>query len=156
MSDDISNAPIFSGAAAPKAREFEFGPAENQVFTGLAAAMRFVGGGSVALAAVMLLSAIAGAGIAGVRGMPYTLGQAVGAAVLGISGVWLRGAARSIEAIVSTEGRDVAHLMGAMRDLAQMFTLQRTVLIVSFVVGALALVASVVAIALNPTALSGG
>jgi len=155
MSDDVSNAPIFSGGAAPKGREFEFGQAENQVFTGLAAAMRFVGTGSVALAAVMFVSALAGAFLTGMRAMPYTLGQAVGAAVMIISGVWLRGAARSIEQIVKTEGSDVSHLMGAMRDLAQMFTLQRMVLVVSFVVGALALVASVVALVVNPGILSG-
>lgn len=156
MSDEISNAPIFSGAAAPKGREFEFGAAENQVFTGLAAAMRFVGTGSVALATVMILSALAGAWLTGVRALPFSLGQAVGAAVLVISGVWLRGAARSIEQIVKTEGSDVSHLMGAMRDLAQMFTLQRMVLIASFIVGALALAASVVAIVLNPGVLSPG
>lgn len=155
MSDEVSNAPIFAGGAAPKGREFEFGQAENQVFTGLAAAMRFVGGGSVVLAAVMILSALAGAALAGMRAMPYTVGQAVGAAVMVISGVWLRGAARSIEQIVKTEGSDVSHLMGAMRDLARMFTLQRMVLIASFAVGALALVASVIALVLSPGMLSG-
>lgn len=146
MSDDISNAPIFTKppAAASTAREFEFGSAENEVFTSLAASMRFVSGGSVALAAVLLLSAVALAASGGVRALPFALGQSVAAAVLIITGLWLRAASRSVDAIVRTEGSDVSHLMTAMGGLARMFSLQRTVFLAAFAVGVAGFIGSAV------------
>jgi hypothetical protein len=90
----------------------------------------------------MLVSCLAAAALNGMGALPFTIGQAVGAAVSVISGVWLRGAARSVDSIVRTEGSDVSHLMSAMRDLTRMFDLQRTVLVAAFVVGGLAIVLS--------------
>lgn len=146
MSDDISNAPIFTKppTSASPAREFEFGSAENEVFTSLAASMRFVSGGSVALAAVLLLSAVALAASGGVRALPFALGQSVAAAVLIITGLWLRTASRSVDAIVRTEGSDVAHLMTAMGGLARMFSLQRLVFLAAFAVGVAGFIGSAV------------
>lgn len=144
MSDDISNAPIFAKSESAKGREFEFGAAENQVFAGLAGSMRFVSAGSVGLSVLLLLSALALAWVGGVRALPFALGQAVAAAVMIITGVWLRGAARSMESIVTTEGGDVSHLMTAMRGLARMFSLQRQVFMAAFAVGAAGFVGSVV------------
>lgn len=144
MSQDVSNAPIFAGGgAAPKGPEFEFGAAENEVFGRLATAMRFVGTASIALAVVTILSAAAAGATGGLRALPFVVGEAVGAAVMVVTGVWLRGASRSVESIVTTQGSDVAHLMSAMGDLARMFTLQRMIFIAAFAVFALAIVASV-------------
>lgn len=148
MSEELSNAPIFSAGAPSKGPQYEFDASENEVFAHLASAMRFVGTASVALAAVMFLSSLAGGALNGLRSLPFGLAQAVGAAVMAVTGVWLRGASRAVEQIVKTEGNDVAHLMGAMRDLTRMFALQRTIFIASFAVGALALVASVVTLVL--------
>lgn len=144
MSDDLSNAPIFSASATKPTQEFEFGAAENEVFTRLAASMRFVAVGSIGLAVLLLLSALALAGTGGVRALPFALGQSIAAAVMIITGVWLRGVAGSVESIVSTAGNDVAHLMSAMGDLARMFSLQRLVFMAAFVVGVGGFVASLV------------
>lgn len=154
MSEDLSNAPIFAATAAPSpSREFEFGAAENEVFTRLAGSMRFVGTASIALAVLTILSAAASGATGGMRALPFIVGESVGAAVMVVMGVWLRGASQSIAAIVSTEGRDVAHLMRAMGDLARMFLLQRTIFIVAFVVFALAIVASILVATLLPPGL---
>ena len=144
MSDDVTNAPIFAKAEAAKGREYEFGAAENEVFRVLAASMRFVSAASIGLAVLLLLSALALAGFGGVRSLPFGLGQSIAAAVLTISGVWLRAASRSVAAIVETHGSDVAHLMAAMGGLARMYALQRTVFMIAFVVGAAGFVGSVV------------
>jgi hypothetical protein len=143
MSDDVSNAPIFATPPAAKGREFEFGAAENEVFQGLAAAMRFVSVGSIALAVLLLLSALALSGFGGVRMLPFAIGQSIAAAVMIITGVWLRGASRSVDAIVTTQGSDVQHLMSAMAHLGRMFSLQRVVFMAAFAVGALGFVGSV-------------
>jgi hypothetical protein len=56
--------------------------------------------------------------------------MAIVAALLVVTGTWLRNASQPVAAIVSTEGNDIRHLMDAMVVLARMFALQRVFLLV--------------------------
>lgn len=115
------------------AREYEFGPPENAVFSALAAQMRFVGTAQGAAGAFLVLVAVAHVWMGGAPALVSSVPMAISAALLVVTGMWLRGASEPVARIVSTEGNDIRNLMEAMAALARMFALQRIYLIAVFV-----------------------
>lgn len=113
-------------------REYEFGEAENSVFSALAAQMRFVGTAQGAAGVFLVLVAIAHVWMGGPPALLSSVPMAISAAMLVVTGMWLRGASEPVARIVSTEGNDIRNLMEAMAGLARMFALQRVYLITVF------------------------
>lgn len=105
----------------------EFDDAQRDAFRALAASMSFVGVCAllfgVLAAFFALLAAYAGFALDGV-------GIAVGAAACALVAWWTMSAGRSLSALVRTRGRDVEHLMEAVRHLRLLFGFARVVIIV--------------------------
>lgn len=99
--------------------EHEFDASENEVFSGLSGAMRFV-------AAVTIILGVLFA-IVGVFSLssPITalvnLGQGV---CMILIGVWLYGAGNNFKDVAITEGNDITHVMFAIKKLKNVYTLQ--------------------------------
>ncbi len=126
----VTTAPIFQAGAGPAAAtpEYEFSEADNAVFRDLAVAMRFVAAGNAVLGAVLLLAAAGGMYLNGRGGLPSGVAGSLAAGVAVVTCTWLRAAAVDVEAIATTRGSDISHLMTAMVALRRMFTLQRTLM----------------------------
>jgi hypothetical protein len=112
------------------AREYEFGPPENAVFSALATQMRFVGTAQGVAGAFLVVMGVVHVWVVGPPGLMSSVPMAIVAALLVVTGTWLRNASQPVAAIVSTEGNDIRHLMDAMVVLARMFALQRVFLLV--------------------------
>jgi hypothetical protein len=139
------------------AREYEFGPAENAVFSALARQMRFVGTAQAVVGVFLLLLAVTQVWMGGPPAVVSAVAMAVSAALLVVTGAWLRNASEPIARIVSTEGNDIRNLMDAMVALARMFSLQRVYLIAVFVALALGIVGvTVVLVRFFPVAFATG
>jgi hypothetical protein len=120
---------------------FEFGPAEDDVFSRLAGSMKFVAIVLAGLGVLMLVGAlIAHQHMAGAD----LISSLVQGLVSIIIGGWLLGAASSLRAITETRGNDVPNLMVAMDKLRKVYTLQAVLLAIA---GAVVVVAVVLAIA---------
>ncbi len=118
-----------------QAGEYEFSEPQNQVLRELFGAMRFVG------IALMVLGLLAGG--FGVRKMTAgrtdsAVAMALLAVLLFFTGNWTRSASTSVQRIVSSSGNDITNLMAALMALRRVYSLQRTLLIASFVVIGLA------------------
>jgi hypothetical protein len=123
----------------PPDKEYEFGIAENEVFSGLGSWMFIVAIGSIVFGALqgilgaMTLALVKNAGIEGF----LTLAQGV---VLGLIGAWLASASRAFRDLVRTEGNDVMLLMKAMKKLRAVYTVQGILMIIACVFVAITLV----------------
>jgi hypothetical protein len=109
-----------TGSTGP--REYEFDASENEVISGLASAMRFVGVVFIVLGAINSLGGVVGGATLAAM---ITLGQGI---LMIIIGAWLIGGAGSFRDVVTTEGNDISHMMAALRKLRSVFTLQAWVL----------------------------
>jgi hypothetical protein len=98
--------------------------------------MRWVGVGQVVVAVVYV--AIALLALAG-RDLVEAAGGLATAIVILLIGLWTLSTAKHVRGIISTEGSDITHLMRAMQELAKLYSLQRTVLVVAMVLAGLAL-----------------
>ena len=103
--------------------EYEFSPQQNEVFGGLASAMKFVG---ICLIIVAILH-----GLAVTRG---NAGALVSGFIYFFIGIWTIGAAGSFRKIVDTQGRDITNLMAAITSLRSLYHLQRVLIIIGLVV----------------------
>jgi hypothetical protein len=118
---------------------YEFSDASKESFRALAASTSFVGVCTMLLGG---LSCVFLAGALYTGFVPSAIGPgalAVGTAALAIvcltTAWWMVSAGRSLSALVTTRGRDVEHLMGAVRQLRRFFGLARVVIVaVSLVV----------------------
>ena len=131
-------------ASAPSRGEHEFGVQENAVFRELGNALGFVGVASVVIGALQAVFFVVTSVLHFLhRGHlnVSTLYVLLQGGLLLVTGVWLRGAARSIDLIVTTEGNDVANLMHAMEHLKKVYVLQRKLFTIVIVLAAIALVA---------------
>ena len=123
----------------PPDKEYEFGIAENEVFSGLGGWMLVVGIGSIVLGVlqgmlgVVTLALVKNGEVQGL----LTVGQGV---VLGLIGAWLTSASRAFRDLVRTEGSDVMLLMKAMKKLRAVYTLQGILMIIACVFVAIMLV----------------
>lgn len=142
---DTSNAPIFTAAApVTPTKEFEFGEAENKVFSALATSMRFVGTAQAVAAGVLVLVSVVHVWAGGPPALVSSVPMSLAGAMLAVTGVWLRAASEPVARIVSTQGSDVRNLMEAMAGLARMYALQRLFYIAVGALAALWAVAMVV------------
>ena len=113
---------------------FEFGDAENTIFTGLARAMKFVAIMSSLFGVLEIFNGIhIGTSLVGL----LTIGQGV---VLLVIGGWLGSASRSLSEIVTSQGNDIGNLMIAMERLRSVYTLQAWLMGLACVLMAIAIV----------------
>ena len=104
---------------------YEFTEAQNNVFMGLASAMKFVG---------IVSTILGGLSLTPVLFSPITLlVNGPQAALLIVIGIWTTRASNSVQAIVDTQGNDVQHLMTAMDGLSKLYRLQRALMILGLV-----------------------
>lgn len=142
-----SDAAIFPASPqTPRAPEYEFGDAENKVFTALAAGMRFVGTAQVVTGALEVLVAVVHVWLGGAPSLVSAVPMALSAGMLVMTGAWLRRASEPVARIVSTQGSDIRNLMEAMAGLARMFALQRVYFLFVGGLTAAALVGAVLAL----------
>lgn len=127
MADEVPVAPLAS-------YEHEFDEADNQQFSKLAGAMRFVAISMLVLGVIFCL--------VGVMSMSAPLSALIsigqGVVFLLISG-WLNSAATAFRDIVRTEGNDLMNLMYAMTKLRSVFRLQAWLIGIACVLFVLAL-----------------
>jgi hypothetical protein len=113
---------------------YEFSATENATIRRLAAAMRFVGFffAVAGTAEAGAWSVLLGRGESDIYAAAWRLLEGV---FLVLAGVWTWGAAKSFAQIVTTSGRDIAHLMQALERLARVYALMRMLLLAALVVG---------------------
>ena len=135
---------------------YEFNEQQNQVFVGLAGAMKFVGGAMLALSVVFLIAALVSCFREDYWGMSInlftksgaisTLASLIQSGTLFFMGIWTIRASGHVSCIATTEGADITHLMVAMEHLADFYSLLRNLvrfaLLAAVVVGALILFVS--------------
>lgn len=129
------NAPGAAGLPGHVGQEHEFDIMENEVFSGLAGWMAFVG---------IVLAVLGGLySLLGLLSLPYGI-LAVGEGVcLLLMGIWLFSASRSFKQIVTTSGMDMTLLMHALRKLRSVFTLWGILLIIALVLIAIVVFLSI-------------
>jgi hypothetical protein len=106
--------------AAVTAAAYEFDSNDNQVFSGLSGAMKFVAVVSAVLGVLEIVGGMLTASKTGWTGL-LQVGQGF---VMVLIGGWLGSAAGALKEIVTTEGNDIGNLMLAMRKLKSVYTLQ--------------------------------
>lgn len=110
---------------APAAASYEFTPSQDETIRSLASAMQWVAipliivGIFYAIAAVWQLVSTFG----NWRALFPVLFIALAAAIYLTLGIWTRQAAQSFTSVVSTSGRDIAHLMDALDTLRKKYSL---------------------------------
>jgi hypothetical protein len=144
---------------ATATRQYEFSAQQNALFDSLAHKMRWVGGfltvvGVLNLVAAALLVAavyrhefpaewlgrLTPDEQARLEALPpngrlwgFALNTGVSGLLYLMIGVWTRSAASSFQRIVTTEGRDISHLMNALGALHQMYSLFFALLVLALV-----------------------
>jgi hypothetical protein len=123
-------APGLHASTTPGA-QYEFGDSENAIIGGLASKMHFVGIFTLAVGVfVICLGAYF-----------FTVASILSGTLYAVIGLWTHRASVSFKKTADTRGKDISHLMLALRDLRNLYSLQ--VWICSFTLAA-ALVGCVV------------
>lgn len=125
-------------AAQPSADTHEFGPAENAV---IGNAAKWIGYWSW----IAIISGVISALGAFVSEDP--IGSVIMGAIYVIIGAYFRGAAASMDEVVSTAGNDVAHLMTALDKLSSAFKVMVLLVFIGVVLGLLVAVLLAVGVA---------
>jgi hypothetical protein len=128
--------PVKAPAPEP-AREYEFTEAENKVLRELVETLSVAGLVMLALGIASVL--YAGVYVTGPLHDPTPLVVVATCAPLVIAGWWLRGAAAPLQRVVETRGKDISHLMDALREFQRIFALQRTGFALAFLVAVVGL-----------------
>ena len=126
--------PSASDVQAPREAAYEFGDGQKDSFRALAASVSFLG------VCAMLLGTIAGVVFAGALYsgfIPTALATVVFAVVCLCAAWWMVSAGRALLALVGTRGRDVEHLMAAVKHLRRLFGMGILVLMIAVVAGGL-------------------
>jgi len=121
--------------------EHEFDASENEVFSGLSGAMRFVA--AITMILGILLVCVGVLSLSSPIDAVVNLGQGV---CMILIGAWLYSAGNNFKDIVNTEGNDITNLMFAIKKLKNVFTLQAWLLgiaIALVVIGVVAALATV-------------
>jgi hypothetical protein len=111
---------------SPDPPVYEFEDAHKDSFRALAGSVSFVGVCTMLFGA-MLCMFFVGAIYSGF--LSSAIGTAFGAAICLTTAFWMVLAGRELSALVSTRGRDVAHLMATVRQLRRLFGLARVIVI---------------------------
>ncbi|HEV7558063.1 MAG TPA: hypothetical protein VGO00_21495 [Kofleriaceae bacterium] len=101
------------------APEHEFDATENEVFSGVSGAMRFVAAVTIILGVLYVVVGVFS--LSSPIDAVVNLGQGV---CMLLIGVWLYGAGNHFKDIVITEGNDITNLMFAIKKLKNVYTLQ--------------------------------
>jgi hypothetical protein len=125
------------------APQYEFTPGQNVVIGDLARKMSLVGMVLIVIGVLSILGAL-GRLIGG-----YFEGGFLGGLLFILIGVWTRGAADDFRMIVSTEGRDVTHLMRALENLRKMYDLIYIVIVVMIALALATGIAALVYVMMN-------
>jgi hypothetical protein len=118
---------------------YEFTPAQDDIIRSLAGKMKFVGIFHILAGCVI--------GLAGLIALFYS--PLIGVVYLVLLtpqlliGIWTVIAAQSFKLVISTRGRDIPHLMGALTALRKLYTLMFWLLIAAFVFILLAVAAGI-------------
>ena len=107
-------------------REYEFGTEDNDIISGVASNMGFVGTALIVLGTLIVLGALAA--------LYSHVGRhdlLISGVILIILGVLTLNVARSMRSIVETEGNDIALLRVAMANLSRLYAIQKWILIIS-------------------------
>lgn len=105
---------------------YEFTEAQNALLGKLASRMKFV--------AIFLLIAGGLTGIVGIATLPGGVGSIILAAIYIVIGIWTLKAAGAFNEIVTTEKKDISHLMDALTELKKLYTLQYIAIIIGIVI----------------------
>ncbi|CAN5640962.1 hypothetical protein BH11PLA2_BH11PLA2_15640 [soil metagenome] len=128
---------------APAAAKYEFNDEQNRTFSSLASAMSVAAGLLQMLGLVLAILAIL-QGMTTTKGDFASFGPIVGLTAAGVLllafGFWTSGAARSFRKVAETKNEDLWHLMNALRTLNNMYSLVKTIILGSLVLGAVGLV----------------
>jgi hypothetical protein len=116
---------IPSDSNNPGAKEHEFDISQNEVFSGLAGWMGFVGIMIIIFGSLYCVQGVLNLTLAGALAF-VPIGQGV---CLLLIGAWTWSASRSFKQIVTSEGMDITLLMHAMKKLRSVYTLQGILLI---------------------------
>jgi hypothetical protein len=130
--------PTAPPAVTPPAAQYEFTEGQNVVIGDLARKMDLVG---LVLIVMGVLSLIGG--IARLFG-GYFEGGILGGILYILVGVWTRKAAGEFRLIVTTQGRDVSHLMRALENVRKIYDLIYVIIVVIAILVLIALVVGLV------------
>jgi hypothetical protein len=130
-----------------KSAQYEFTEEQNRQISGLADAMKVTAGLMQLLGlAFVILTTLAVPGVVQTGGgYGPAIGLGAAALVCLCIGFWTGGAANSFRKIVETRNEDVWHLMNALGQLHNMYSLLRTIILVSLVLAVVGLVLAGVA-----------
>ena len=126
--------PPMTSTTTASPRNYEFSAAENVIIRQLVDAMRFVSAASLAVAGFVLILGVIGLVTQGMSALGAAAGQFAQALVFALIGLWLQRAVDAFTRVVETSGDDITHLLHAIRELARVFSLQRTALVVAIIV----------------------
>jgi hypothetical protein len=112
-----------SQATGTVSREYEFSENENAVFVDLAVKMSFVG----------LFTMVSGFFVIAIGIYSHDPGTIIMGSLYSLMGIWTHRASVSFRNIKDTQGKDVSHLMHAIRDLQRLYTVNFWLCIVSVV-----------------------
>jgi hypothetical protein len=107
------------GGSRPAEKQYEFKPNENKVIGGLAWRMHFVG-----LFLVFMGMIIIGIGVVTAGHVAIRVGPIISGSLTCLVGLWTQRASVSLRNVVTTEGRDISHLIDALDDLRKLYSLQ--------------------------------
>lgn len=112
---------------------YEFDQTQNRLIDGLSQKMRFVSYFLIALGVLLVLIGI-------VRIRAGGFGSAIQGVLQIVIGIWTKQAAASFQKVVATEGSDIQNLMGALRELRKLYTLQYWIFLITFILVAVSIV----------------
>jgi hypothetical protein len=126
--------------------QHEFDPQQTEVIGKLGAAMRFIGGVTMGLG---ILEAVGAAlaiveTIQGTNSWGEVIVVIMAAVFLMTMGGLTLGAGRAFKNVATTTGRDISHLMQALDNLRQMFSILSVLVLLWMVLAAIALVAALI------------
>jgi hypothetical protein len=126
--------------------EHEFDPQQTEIIGKLGATMRFIGGVTTALGileVIGLVLAIVEA-IQGTNSWGEVIAVGMAAVFLLTMGSLTLGAGGSFKNIATTTGRDISHLMQALDNLRQMYSILSVLVMLWIVVAVIAMVVALI------------
>lgn len=107
-------------------QSYEFDQAQNRLIQELSEKMRFVSYFLIALGVLFILLGI-------VRLRTGGLGSTIQGVLQVVIGFWTKQAAASFQLIVNTQGSDIQNLMGALRELRKLYSLQYWIFLIAVI-----------------------
>ena len=126
--------------------EHEFDPSENEVFSGLSGAMRFVAAVTIILGILFVIVGVFS--LSSLIDAIINLGQGV---CMILIGAWLYGAGTHFKDIVISEGNDITNLMMAIKKLKNVYTFQAWLFAIAIALVVLGIIFAVIAAAPHAT-----